>query len=104
MNDRWKLLMKDVRACLSKHPEATFAEKKALQKWVDEGGSPWDNPYCLYDEKGDPLDFIEGCRTGAELEQEHEDKLSGFPSQLVATEGSPAFVEPEFDPWGDLSF
>lgn len=97
-------MIKDVKACLSKHPDATLAEKKVLREWVDEGGSPWDNPYCLYNEKGEPMDFIEGSRTGAELELEHEGNLANFLSQLVAAEDAPTFVEPEFDPWGNLPF
>ena len=100
----WKVRMKDLRACLNKHPDATCAEKKALREWVDEGGSPWDNPYCLYNEKGDPMDFIAGCRIGAELELEHEDNLAGFLRQLAAAEETPDCVEPEFDPWGELPF
>ena len=37
-------------------------ERHGLNEWLADGHSVFDNPHLLYDEHGQPLDFINGCR------------------------------------------
>ena len=91
-----------MRSCLEKHPDATSYEKGALLQWVETGESPWNNPYHLYDEAGYPMDYIDGCRAGKEMEPDYDRDPAGFLSRWSMAEDSPDFVEPDFDPWGDV--
>ena len=102
--NRKKFLAKDMHSCLKKHPDATPCEKDSLLQWVEAGESPWNNPYFLYDETGYPMDYIEGCRIGKEMDRDFERIPSRLLGQLSMAEDVPDFVEPEFDPWGDLPF
>jgi len=42
-------------------------ELKGLNKWADNGNSPYDNPYSLYGEDGRPMDFIDAMRTDEDM-------------------------------------
>jgi len=42
-------------------------ERKELNKWADNGNSPYDNPYLLYGENGHPMDFIDAARTDEDM-------------------------------------
>lgn len=46
----------------------TVDEIRELREWVDAGKSVYDNPYDLFNESGCPMDFINGCRIGAQME------------------------------------
>jgi hypothetical protein len=42
-------------------------ERRDLNDWVACGYSVYDNPYTLYDENGQPMDYINGCRVGLDM-------------------------------------
>lgn len=46
---------------------ATEDERRKLKEWVADGNGVYDNPYSLFDEYGNPMDFINGCRIGDEM-------------------------------------
>ena len=49
----------------------TDLELDALEEWVFfKGKSVYDNPYSVYDESGQLMDFINGCRTGFEMAED----------------------------------
>jgi hypothetical protein len=47
--------------------EITEDERRDLNEWVACGYSVYDNPYTLYDERGQPMDYINGCRVGLDM-------------------------------------
>jgi hypothetical protein len=51
--------------------DVTEEEKRDLIEWVAAGNSVYDNPYSLYDDSGCPMDFINGCRIGIEMAEDH---------------------------------
>jgi hypothetical protein len=59
--------------------DITEDEKRNLQKWVADGNSIFENPYCYSDESGRPMDFINACRFNTELYEEHLASLSTKP-------------------------
>jgi hypothetical protein len=51
----------------------TEDEKSDLDDWIARGYSVYDNPYTIYDETGQPMDFINGCRMGLDMCQNPAD-------------------------------
>jgi len=49
--------------------DATEDERIALQEWITDGNSIYDNPYALNDESGRLMDFINGCRIGDDMRE-----------------------------------
>jgi hypothetical protein len=47
--------------------DVTEDEVRDLQRWVACGQSVYDNPYTLYHERGQPMDYINGCRVGFDM-------------------------------------
>jgi hypothetical protein len=47
--------------------DITEVERRDLDQWVAQGNSVYDNPYTLYDERGQPMDYINGCRVGIDM-------------------------------------
>jgi hypothetical protein len=47
--------------------DVTEDERRDLDEWVAQGYSVYDNPYTLYDERGQPMDYINGCRVGLDM-------------------------------------
>ena len=45
----------------------TADEKKDLHQWVAGGNSVYENPYFLYDESGNPMDFISSRRVDIDM-------------------------------------
>ena len=50
----------------------TQAERKTLRGWVKDGNSVYENPWCLADDRGRPMDFVTATREIAELRSSHE--------------------------------
>ena len=51
--------------------DITEDELYALEEWVFfKGNSVYDNPYSVYDESGQLMDFINGCRIGFEMAED----------------------------------
>jgi len=64
---RKAILRKELKEYLMVIDPLTENEKKELREWVRAGNSVNDNPYLLCNEYGWPMDFINGCRVGADL-------------------------------------
>jgi hypothetical protein len=47
--------------------DITEDERRSFRAWLAAGNRIYDNPYSLYDESGRPMDFISGCRIGADM-------------------------------------
>ena len=90
---RW--LMEDMRTCLSMHPDVPPEEKADLQQWVKDGNSPWDNPSCIYDDRGCPMDFVEGTRIEKEMMHDFERDPAIFLTQWGISETDVDVIEPE---------
>jgi hypothetical protein len=45
------------------------SERHGLEEWFAGGNSVYDNPYSLYDESGCPMDYINGCRIGMQIDE-----------------------------------
>ena len=80
-SDYQRELFRDVKAYLKRYPDATAEEKQDLLKWVMAGFSVGDNPYRLYDDAGFPMDFIAGCRIGAEMVRDFSEDPDNFPEK-----------------------
>jgi len=57
----------------------TEGEENDLREWVADGNSVYENPYCLYDDSGRPMDFINGCRTGIEMAEDPSRFFKAWP-------------------------
>lgn len=66
----------DVQAYLQKYPDITKEEKRDLLKWLKSGNSPATNDCDLCDDRGYPLDFIDGRRTIQDLFFQHMHNLN----------------------------
>jgi len=73
-NDLWQLCIKinqlqhqTVDIYLLTVKDVTEDERRGLNEWVARGCSVYDNPYSIYDERGQPMDFINGCRIGFDM-------------------------------------
>ena len=51
--------------------KASMEERRLAWNWVRQGENLFDNPWFLYDESGQPMDFISAMRTIYELRSEH---------------------------------
>jgi len=47
--------------------DVTEDEKRGLNEWIARGYSVYDNPYTIYDGRGQTMDYINGCRTGLDM-------------------------------------
>ncbi len=47
--------------------KASMEERRLAWNWVRQGENLFDNPWFLYDESGQPMDFISAMRTIYEL-------------------------------------
>ena len=101
--DYRRMLFNDIKTYLGRYPDATFEEKKELFKWVMAGCSIGDNPYRLYDDDGFPMDFIAGCRIGAEMLRDFCEDSDSFPEKWGMTSGYSKMKE-EPNPLDDLPF
>lgn len=54
-----------------KHQQASAEEQRQAWNWVHQGENLFDNPWFLYDESGQPMDFISAMRTIYELRNEN---------------------------------
>jgi hypothetical protein len=95
-NDLWGLWIKIkqlqahvVDTYLLTIDDVTEDERNDLDEWLARGYSVYDNPYTIYDETGQPMDFISGCRVGLDMCQNPGDYFGD-----LGTEGS------DYD-WGD---
>ena len=61
--------------------DITEDEGRALEKWVEAGKSIYDNPYCLCDGSGCPMDFINGYRVGLDMCRNHSDYFGDPPAE-----------------------
>ena len=68
-------LRKELREYMLSIGKLTAEEKKELRSWGANGNSVNTNPYQLYDESGNMVDFITGCRLHADI-CEHPDDYS----------------------------
>ena len=60
----------DVQAYLQKYPDAIAEEKRELVKWLKAGESPTENDCNLWDDRGNPMDFIDARRNWHALLQQ----------------------------------
>jgi hypothetical protein len=65
----------------------TEGEKRALREWAAGGNSVFDNPYALYDDSGRPMDYINGCRVGADMRENPSDYSFGGADAAAGGEG-----------------
>ena len=68
----WELKMKlhrldIIEVYLQIFDDVTDDEMHELYEWVAKGHSIFNNPCYIYDEKGLPMDFINGCRIDEEM-------------------------------------
>ena len=50
---------------------ASPEERRQAWRWIRQGQNLFDNPWFLYDESGQPMDFISAMRTIYELRNEY---------------------------------
>ena len=55
----------------------TEEERNDLYEWVAGGDSVYDNPCSIYDESGQPMDFINGCRMALDMYLNRSDCFGG---------------------------
>jgi len=70
-------------------------EMDRLKGWVAAGNSVFDNPYCMSDERGNPIDYINAIRICDEMEEE---------AAKPKTEGPLVESGPCWEPDEDLPF
>ena len=51
--------------------KASTEERRLAWNWVRQGENLFDNPWFLYDESGQPMDFISAMRMICELRNEN---------------------------------
>jgi len=73
--------------------DATEYEMDALEEWVADGNSVYDNPFSVYDDSGRLMDFINGCRIGMELAEDFLRFYVGAPDD---TDNSVCDEDPPF--------
>jgi hypothetical protein len=66
-----------IREYLRTIGEITAEERKELLTWLAAGNSINDSPFTLYDGDGRPMDFINGLRTGLDMQQNPADYVFG---------------------------
>ena len=66
----------DVKEYLLNYPDATAEEKRDLVKWLKAGEDPFNNDCYLYNEHGDPMDFIDARRVLMAIYKQHLDELN----------------------------
>lgn len=59
--------------------KATREERRYAWKWIREGNSIYNNPGDFYGEDGNPLDFIQGIRAIADMEEEFFQRKDCYP-------------------------
>jgi len=57
--DTYLLTVKDV----------TEDERRDLNGWIEHGYSVYENPYTIFDERGQSMDYINGCRVGLDMDE-----------------------------------
>ena len=81
----WELKMKlhrldIIEIYVQTFDDITDDEMNQLYEWVARGHSVFNNPCFIYDDKGLPMDFINGCRVDDELCEDYSNHLLGEPS------------------------
>jgi len=88
-NALWELKLKIAK--LQRHIVETYLltvdditeyERYDLQEWVAAGNSVYDNPYMIYNDAGAPMDFINGCRVGMEMDEDSPN-FSEEPDEII---------------------
>jgi hypothetical protein len=59
--------------------DITDDESRALHEWVEAGNSVYCNPCLIYDDSGQPMDFINGYRLDAEMAEDLSTFFVGVP-------------------------
>ena len=82
--------------------DVTEDEKRGLNDWVARGYSVYDNPYTIYDERGQPVDYINGCRAGLDMAE----NPSRYFGDAAASERAGDDGDDDELPWdlGDIPF
>jgi hypothetical protein len=70
-----KLCLEESLAKYKSEKPMTLDEKSELHKWVEFGGSPYDNGYGYCFENGNQMDFIEAERINIELYYQNRTKI-----------------------------
>ena len=70
-----KLKIKRLQSCivetyLQTIDDITQYEMDALEEWLADGNSVYDNPFSIYEENGRLMDFINGCRIGFDMAED----------------------------------
>ncbi len=65
----------EIRNYLTTVPHATKQELVELNAWVQQGNSPYSNPFHIADEQGREMPFIHALRTGQELSEEADNNV-----------------------------
>ena len=96
--DTYLLTVKDV----------TEDENRDLNEWVARGHSVYDNPYTVYDERGQPMDYINGCRVGLDMAENPSHYFGNAATESAGGDGYGNDLPWDDDdlPWddGDLPF
>ena len=77
-------LKKELREYLETIGDISEDERSGLLEWVGSGNSVYDNPGCLCDEGGRPLDYIDGIRICESLYEDHVKGLLDKESEAEA--------------------
>ena len=77
-------LKKELREYLKTIGDISGDERNGLLEWIGSGDSVYDNPGCLCDEGGRPLDYIAGIRTCEDL---YGGGVKGFLDKGTEAEG-----------------
>jgi hypothetical protein len=55
-----------------------------LEQWVARGYSIYSNPYLISDESGNPMDFINGCRVGLDMDENPSEYFGEAPTECAS--------------------
>jgi len=76
--------------------DITEHERRSLDEWVARGYSVYDNPYSISNASGSPMDFINGCRVGLDMDENPSHYFDSEETERADDD----WVDDEL-PWGD---
>ena len=90
-NDIQAFLYDELRQYYTMIGAMTVGERAELCKWINDGNSPYDNPYLLYEENGYPMDYINAVRITEDMRNNPDDYIFGSETGSIVSENEIPF-------------